>query len=125
MAALLTQDPQLNSMFQGPGRFKLATDIFKMRGIQNVLDYLTPPEKIPPQQPDPFKMQEMQIEQQKAQALVTTAQAAEDKIKMHGLIEQLKAQLQKQEQAFSNQLKADEQRRKDTETQNKIEISQR
>lgn len=125
MAALLTQDPQLNGMFQAPGRFKMATDIFKMRGIQNVLDYLTPPDKIPPPQPDPMKTAEMQIEQTKAQAMATQAKAAEDKVTLHGQIEQMKAQLSKLQQDTTNNLKAQEEARKVAETRSKIDISQR
>jgi len=123
--AMMAQDPQLGTMFQAKGRYKMASDVLNMRGIKNIADYLTPPDQIPPPQPDPMKVQEMQIEQQKAQALTMQAQSADEKVKMHGAIEEMKAKLQQIQQQFKDQLASRDADRKDADIRNKIDISQR
>ncbi len=123
--AMMAQDPQLGTMFQAQGRYKMASDVLNMRGIKNINDYLTPPDKIPPPQPDPMKVQELQIEQQKAQALTMQAQAADEKVKMHGAIEEMKAKLSRLQQDFKDNIAARDADRKDADIRNKIDISQR
>lgn len=125
MFALWTQDPQLGSLFTLPNRYKAACDVAKMQGITNVNDYLTPPNQVPPPKPDPMKLQEMQIEQTKAQAAMLTAQASMKKVDMHGAIEKMKAQLTKMQQDFDNSIKAKDEQRKDADTMNKIDVAQR
>ena len=124
MAALMAQDPQLNQMFGAPGRYKYALDIGKMRGVP-LQEYLTPPDKLPPPQPDPFKVKEMENESKKADASMLTAQAAQHKIDMHGAIEQMRASLQKMQQSFDNNIKVRDADRKDADIAHKIDIGQR
>lgn len=125
MFALWAQDPVLSQCFSLPQRYKAAVDVAKMKGVQNVNDYLIPPEQVKPPQPDPFKVQEMQIEGQKAQAAMLTAQANMKKVDMHGAIEKMKAQLSKMQNDFDNQIKLRDEQRKDADTMNKIDVSQR
>jgi hypothetical protein len=121
----LAGDPHLANMFTDMNRYKFATDTLRVMGYQNVNDYLTPPDKLPPPQPDPFKVQEMQIKQQQAQAQLLTAQAAQKKVDMHGAIEQMKATLQQHQQKIDNMLKIKDENRKDADIANKIDVSQR
>lgn len=124
-ASLLTKDPQLDSMFQAPGRYKMASDILNMQGIKNVSDYLTPPDQLPPPQPDPLKVQQLQIEQQKAAALTEQAQAASDKVKMHGAIEEMREKLKRIQQDFQDNIASRSEARKDADVRNRIDIAQR
>ena len=125
MAVTWASDPQTGSLFTTQNRYKMASDIAKMRGVQNVTDYLTSPDQIPPPQPDPKVVAETQAETQKAQAALLTAQAAMKKVDMHGAIEQMKAQLTKMQQSFDNQITVRDEQRKDADTQNKIDVAQR
>lgn len=125
MAALWAQDPQTSSMFTMENRYKMATDVAKMRGITNVNDYLTPPDKLPPPQPDPKVMAEIQTDQTKAQAALVTAEAAMKKVDMHGLIEKMRAELDMMKHKVDSQFKLQDQTRKDADIANKIDISQR
>jgi hypothetical protein len=125
MAAVWAQDPQTASLFTIQNRYKMAIDIAKMRGINNVNDYLTPPEKIPPQQPDPKLISEIQAEGKKADAAVISAQALLKKVDMHGAIEQMKAQIAKMQQGFDNQITVRDEQRKDADITNKIDVAQR
>ena len=50
---LFTQDPAVGPMYGLPQRHAMLKKILEQQGILNVDEYLTPPEQIPPPQPDP------------------------------------------------------------------------
>jgi len=125
IAMFLTQNPHFAPMFQMPNAYKLASDVMKLRGMPAVNDYLTPPDKVPPPQPDPMAVQQMQNETLKAQAAMIAAQANQHKVDMHGAIESSREQLQEQQRQFDNIFKQHEEKRKDIDIANKVDIAQR
>lgn len=125
LAAMLSQDPQLNRMFGDRGRFNMAKDVFEMNGIHNVLDYLDPPDKLPPEQPDPMRMKELQIEELKAQAMMKTAEAAELKSQVQSQLEQHRTKFNEMVQEFEARMRERVEDRKDIDIGNKIDIAQR
>lgn len=125
LAAIIGQDPGAAAFFQPDGKYRYVCDIFKLKGIANVNDYLTPPDKIPPPQPDPMKVQEVQNDTTKAQAAMITAQAHAQKVQAHTSFEGEKLDHQKLQDRFKNILSKQDQERKDHEALNKIDISQR
>lgn len=125
LAAFLQQSPAFAPMFQMPNAYKLATDIMKLRGMPNVNDYLTPPEMIPPPQPDPMAVQNMQNETMKAQAALITAQASAGKVQANAQIDEAKVGLETQKAAMDAQIKERDASRKDMDIVNKIDVSQR
>lgn len=112
-------------MFQMPNAYKLATDIMKLRGMPNVNDYLTPPNRVPPPQPDPMAVQNMQNETMKAQAALITAQASAGKVQANAQIDEAKVGLETQKAAMDAQIKVQDADRKDVDIANKVEIAQR
>lgn len=125
LGAAILQDPQSAQFFQPQGRYKYIADIFKLKGISNVNDYLTPPNMLPPQKPNPMMIQNLQNETTKAQAAMLTAQSASKKIDTHSEIEQLKLSLAETKAQFDRIIKLREEKRKDTDIANKVDISQR
>ena len=125
MAMFLTQNPSFAPMFQMPNAYKLASDVMKLRGMPAVNDYLTPPDKVPPPQPDPMAVQNMQNETMKAQAAMIAAQSSQQKIEMQGAIETGREQLNEQQRQFDNQIKLMEEQRKDVDIANKVDVAQR
>jgi len=127
-AVTINQDPQLSHCFQMNGRFKMAADVAISQGIYNYLDYLTPPNKVPPPQPpqpDPIAMGKVQADQTKAEAAKMQAQASMEKVQVHAQMEQMKLSLDKLQQTFENQMKLRDEKRKDTDVANKVDIEQR
>lgn len=57
---MFSQDPKLAPMYQAQNAYALMKDALKAQGIMNVEEYLTPPDQLPQQQPDP--MQQMQVQ---------------------------------------------------------------
>lgn len=125
LAAFLQQSPAFAPMFQMPNAYKLATDIMKLRGMPNVNDYLTPPNMVPPPQPDPMAVQQMQNETMKAQAALITAQASAGKVQANAQIDEAKVGLETQKAAIDAQIKVQDADRKDVDIANKVEIAQR
>ena len=124
LAAMVMQSPAAQ-MFQPKGMFNYVSDIFKLEGIHNVTDYITPPDQLPPPQPDPFKVQEMKNESTKAQAALITAQAHQAKVQLQAQFEQKKMAYQAGQDHIKNNLAVTEEKRKVHETANRIDIAQR
>lgn len=125
IGTMIAQDPALNRSFTPDGRFKFAKDVCDLKGINNFLDYMTPPDKLPPQQPDPIRMKELELEERKIAALEKTAQAQSDKVEAHVLIEQMRQQMAQMNDKFNEMVMLREVDRKDSEAANKIDVAQR
>lgn len=124
LATLIMQSPAAQFM-QPPNQYNFLRDVFKLKGINNVNDYLTPPNKLPPQQPNPVEMAQVKNDSMKAQAALMTAQATSQKNELHDRLEQMKMSLDQTNQRFEQFIKLQDMKRKDADVTNKIDISQR
>jgi len=91
---MMSQDPGLAPMYQAQNQYKMMSHVMENNGIKNVSDYLTPPDQLPPPQPDPAaeaaqQMQQKQMELQERQTAV-----AEMKAQMDAQIAQMKLQIE-------------------------------
>ena len=99
--ALMSQDPTLSKMYQAPNQYKLMTHVLEQNGIKNVNDYLTDPQQLPPEQPNPAQQMEMQMAQKQMEIQERQTAIAEMKAQMDAQIAQMKVQLE-QMKAKSN-----------------------
>ena len=92
---MMTSDPNLSKMYQAPNQYALASKIMELTGIKEVSAYLTNPESLPPEQPDPA--QELQLELMKKQMEIQERQTAlgEMKAQMDAQNAQMKLELEK------------------------------
>jgi len=90
---LMSQDPTLSSMYTPENQFKLMAHVMENNGIKNVSDYLTPPNQLPPPQPDPAQEMAMQMQQKQMELQERQTQIAEMKAQMDAQIAQMKMQL--------------------------------
>lgn len=90
---LMSQDPTLASMYTAENQFKLMAHVMENNGIKNVSDYLTPPDQLPPPQPDPAQEMAMQMQQKQMELQERQTQIAEMKAQMDAQIAQMKMQL--------------------------------
>ena len=88
-------DPALQKMYTPQNQFQLISKVMELSGIKNVAEYLTSPDQLPPEQPDPA--QELQLEMMKKQLEVQERQTAlgEMKAKMDIQNAQMKLELEK------------------------------
>ncbi len=98
---LMSQDPTLSKMYQAPNQYALMTHVMEQNGIKNVKDYLTDPQQLPPEQPDPAQQMEMQMAQKQMEIQERQTALAEMKAQMDAQIAKMKVQLE-QAKAKSN-----------------------
>lgn len=102
---LMSQDPTLAKMYQAPNQYKLMAHVMEQNGIKNVNDYLTDPQQLPPEQPDPAQQMAMQMQQKQLEIQERQTQLAEMKAQMDAQVAQMKLQLDqiKAQQQFAIQ----------------------
>ena len=102
---LMSGDPTLAKMYQAPNQYKLMSHVMEQNGIKNVKDYLTDPQQLPPEQPDPAAQMQMQMQQKQLEIQERQTAVAEMKAQMDAQIAQMKVQLEqmKAQQNFAIQ----------------------
>jgi hypothetical protein len=91
---LMSQDPTLASMYTQENQYNLMAHVMEQNGIKNVKDYLTPPQELPPPQPDPAAEMQMQMAHKQIELQERQTQVAEMKAQMDAQIAQMKLQLE-------------------------------
>ena len=102
---LMSQDPTLATMYQPQNQYKLMSHVMENNGIKNVADYLTPPDQLPPPEPDQAQEMAMQMQQKQLELQERQTQIAELKQQTDAQIAQLKLELEatKAERGFAIQ----------------------
>lgn len=121
----MANDQGLAPMFQPQNRYKLATDAMKAGGFQNYADYISPPASVKPPQPDPLKVQELQIKDKEAQAALLTAQSAAKKVAVQQSNDAFKQQIEEINMHLKTLLGTRAEVRKDAEVKSRIDVQQR
>jgi hypothetical protein len=91
----LSADPGNARIYTEQNRYSVFKNALEKTGVKQVSQFITDPSTLPPQQPDPFKVQEMQLEERKVAVQESVAQTSSKKIDDHAQIEMLKLQLEK------------------------------
>ena len=91
--AMMTNDPNLSKMYQAPNQYALASKIMELTGIKEVSAYLTNPENLPPEQPDPAEEMQMQMAQKQLEIQERQTAMAETKAQVEAQISQMKLEL--------------------------------
>jgi len=106
---LFSQDPNLQPMYQLPNRFAMMKEALQKQGILNVEEFLTPPDQLPPPQPDPMQQMQTQMAQKQLELQERQQQLSEMKAKMDGQMEKMKLELDKMKAESSHALSSDNQ----------------
>ena len=102
-----SQDPTLSAGYGYDRRYEVITRALEKRGIEDVRSLLTPPEEMKPPEPSPMEQLQMeqlkaQVEFQKAQAQAMISKAETDRMKAQADL--IKAQADAQKKAADQQL---------------------
>lgn len=89
---LFSQDPAIQPMYGMEQRYAMLKKVLEQQGILNVDEYLTPPQMIPPPQPDP--MQEMQAQMAAKQLELQERQTAVAEMRAQADLAQAQAKIQ-------------------------------
>ena len=93
--SMMTNDPNLSKMYQAPNQYALASKIMELTGIKEVSAYLTNPQNLPPEQPDPAQEMQMQMAQKQLEIQERQTAMAETKAQVEAQISQMKLELEK------------------------------
>lgn len=119
----LSADPSFAPMYGMDKKFNMAKAIMEKGGIKNVVEFLTPPQQVPPPQPDPMQMKMIELEERKVAANEKIAQNQADKIAVNSEIEKMRLELQAMKQEMDNMIKQRDQDRKEFEATSRTAIS--
>ena len=122
MHQLLSTDPKIGPMYSQANTFNLLSDMFDKAGIKKVTEYLTSPDKIPPQQPDPMAMKEMELQERAVAAQELSAQTQAEKVKLNAELDHMKLELQQMAQEFANYKAERELERKQFDSTSRVAI---
>jgi hypothetical protein len=107
--SLFSQDPNLQPMYQLPNRYAMMKEALQKQGILNVEEFLTPPDQLPPPQPDPMQEMQTQMAQKQLELQERQQQLAEMKVQMDAQMNQMKLELDKMKAESSHALSSDNQ----------------
>lgn len=116
---LMSQDPTLAKMYQAPNQYKLMAHVMEQNGIKNVNDYLTDPQQLPPEQPDPGQQMAMQMQQKQLEIQERQTQLAEMKAQMDAQVAQMKLQLDQMKAQQQFAIQSDNQDLKEAQLEHK------
>jgi len=125
IGSLINQDPVLQQGFGYEQRYNLASDVFRADGIKNINSYLLPPDKVQPPEPDPKEVADIEHKKAMSQAAMISAQAAAEKAQAAHALAELKAQIDMMQAQINSFKVQSEEKRKDFETVNRIDIAHR
>lgn len=104
----LSQDPNSQRIYSEQNRFNTYKLAMEKAGFKQISQLITDPSTLPPPKPDPFKVQEMQLETRKVAVQESVAQTSSKKESDHFQIEQMKLQMQAMQNKMEQLLHAQE-----------------
>jgi hypothetical protein len=123
--AQMAQDPGLGNLISDQNRYNMVTDFMRLKRMENWGNYITPPQQAQPKQPDPLKVQELQIKGKLADAATTTSQANALKNERQAEVAALKEQLNELKLHITALFQQKEAQRKDLDVHNRVNVTQR
>jgi hypothetical protein len=90
---MMSQDPQMAPMYQAQNKYNVIRTILDKSGIKNTNDFITPPDQIPPPQPDPMAMKQMELQERQVAAQEASVQTQTLKVQTNAEMEAMKVEL--------------------------------
>lgn len=105
--AQFSQDPSLQQMYTPENQYAMMAKIMDCSGIKNASAYLTPPQELPPKEPDPNAQMQMQMAQKQIELQERQTVVAETKAQLEAQIQQMKLELEKMKTEKSHAIQSD------------------
>lgn len=116
MHQLLSSDPGIGPMYGPDKRYNMMKTVFEKSGVKNVVDYLTPPQQLPPPQPDPMLMKQVELEERKVATLEKQAETTATKVQVNAELENMRMELQRMKEMFNQMMAERDADRRDFDT---------
>lgn len=116
MHQLLSSDPSIAPMYGPDKKFNLLKTAFEKAGVKNVVDYLTPPQQLPPPQPDPMLMKQVELEERKVATLEKQAETTATKVQVNAELEAMRLEMNRMKEMFNQMMSERDADRRDFDT---------
>ncbi len=83
--AAFSQDPQLKPLYTLDRRYNVISRAMEAKGIEDIASVLLPPEEMPPQEPDPMMLLEMELKKSQIDYQKAQTEAMRGKIESDGI----------------------------------------
>ncbi len=107
--SLFSQDPNLQPMYQLPNRYNMMKEALQKQGILNVEEFLTPPDQLPPPQPNPVEQMQTEMAQKQLELQERQQELNEMKMQIDAQMTGMKLELEKMKAESSHALSSDNQ----------------
>lgn len=121
---MFSQDPSIAPMYTIENRFMMLKNVLEQQGILNVEEYLTPPNQLPPPQPDPAAEMQMQMAAKQLELQERQTQLAEMKAQVDAQMAQMKLELEQMKAQASHALQSDSMDLKEAQLAHKKRIDE-
>lgn len=116
---LMSSDETLSTMYTPENQYNLMTHVMEQNGIKNVKDYLTMPQELPEQGPDPMMQMQMEMQQKQMELQERQTAVAEMKAQMDAQLGQMKLQLEQMKAQNSAAIASDSMDLKEAQLEHK------
>ena len=116
---LMSADETLSTMYTPENQYNLMTHVMEQNGIKNVKDYLTMPQELPEQGPDPMMQMQMEMQQKQMELQERQTAVAEMKAQMDAQLGQMKLQLEQMKAQNSAAIASDSMDLKEAQLEHK------
>lgn len=120
---MLSADPTMQDMYQPNNRFAMVKAILEKGGIKNVAEFITPPEQVPPKQPDPMLLKQIELEERKIAAQEAVSAASAKKVEYNAELEAMRIEMDRMRMEFDQMVKERELERKQFEVTSRTAIA--
>ena len=94
---MMAQDPSIGPMYSVDNKYHTIKTILEKNGIKDIDSFITNPKQIPPQQPDPMAMKQMELQERQVATQEKIADAQEAKVQINAKLEEMSLQMQAME----------------------------
>lgn len=98
---MMSQDPAIGPMYSPENKYHTIKSVLEKNGIKEIDLFITNPKQIPPPQPDPMAMKQVELQERQVATQETIAKAQEAKVQMNAQLEEMKLELQKMQLELS------------------------
>jgi hypothetical protein len=116
---LMSADETLSTMYTPENQYNLMSHVMEQNGIKNVKDYLTMPQELPEQGPDPMMQMQMEMQQKQMEIQERQTAVSEMKAQMDAQLGQMKLQLEQMKAQNSAAIASDSMDLKEAQLEHK------
>lgn len=120
---MLSADHAMQPLYALPNRYAMVRTILDRAGIKNVTEYLTSPDKVPPPQPDPMLMKQVELEERKVAAQEIVSNASAKKVDINAELESMRLEMTRMKDQMAAANKEREIDRKEFEATSRAAIA--